>query len=320
MKYTELRKSLESSVFSIYLLEGEDAFFRKKALEQIENKFVQEKSLNFIAFNGEDFIEEDFFSSIEMLPFMSEKRVTVINEFYPDKKNFERLKGFLKNPPKEDILVISNGKPFDAFRKYESVCLVDCSKADLSLIEKWIVATCKGRGVEIIDKASQMICEFCLFDMTRIESEVNKLCDFVGFDGVIDEDIVNQMVTKDTEYKIYEMTEAIGKRKIEDALEIINELLSKGETLQRLTVSIYSYYRRLLHVSISTESNEELSKKLGIKEFAVKKAKEQAKAFRVTLLKKAVDLLADADYKFKSGILDIDNAFYLSLFKIMLGG
>lgn len=320
MKYTDLRKSLENSVFPVYLLEGEDAFFRKKAIEQIENKFVQEKSLNYAVFNGEDFDFEDFYSSIEMLPFMSEKRVTLISEFYPDKKQIEKLKTFLENPPKEDVLVISNEKACEAIKKYESVCVVDCAKADGSIICKWITATCKGRGVEIIGNASQMICEYCLFDMTRIESEANKLCDFVGFDGVIDEDIVNQMVTKDTEYKIYEMTEAIGKKNLTTAIEIINELLSKGETLQRLTVSLYSYFRRLLHVAISTESNEELSKKLGIKEFAVKKAKEQAKVFKVTLLKKAVDLLCDADYKFKSGILDIDSSFYLSLFKIMLEG
>ena len=101
-------------------------------------------------------------------------------------------------------------------------------------------------------------------------------------------------------------------------LIIIKELLSHGETLQRLVVSMYSYYRRLLHIAISKESDSELSKRLAIKEYAVQKTRNQAKKFKVTMLKKAVDLLSDVDYRFKSGITDIDSAFYLSLFKIML--
>ncbi len=320
MKYIDLRKQLEYSVSSVYLLEGEDAFFRKKALEQIEKRFVSEKDLNYVAFSGDDFEFESFLSSINMLPFISEKRVTVITEFYPDKKQLEKLKTFLENPPKEDILVISNEKDCDALKKFDSVVFVDCSKEDTLTICKWITATCKVRGVEIESSSAEKICEYCLSDMTRIESEVNKLCDYVGIDGYIDDEVADSMVIKDTEYKIYEMTEAIGKKKINEAMLIINDLLAKGETLQRLTVSLYSYFRRLLHIAISTQSIEEISKELNIKEYAIKKAKEQARFFKVALLKKAVDLLCDADYKFKSGVTDIDSAFYLSLFKIMLGG
>lgn len=318
MKYTELRKSLENNVFSVYLFEGEDAFFRKKAIEQIEKKFVSEKSLNYVSYSGDDFDFDEFLSSINMLPFMSDKRVTVITEFYPDKKQLEKLNLFFENPQKEDILLISNEKVCESLKKSTNVCVVDCSKADEQTISKWIVATCKGRGVEITAGASKQICEYCLLDMTRIESEVQKMCDYVGIDGIIDETVVDQMVTKDTEFKIYEMTEAIGNKKTDEALLIIKKLLSHGETLQRLVVSMYSYYRRLLHIAISKESDSELSKRLAIKEYAVQKTRSQAKKFKVTLLKKAVDLLSDVDYRFKSGITDIDSAFYLSLFKIML--
>jgi hypothetical protein len=55
-----------------------------------------------------------------------------------------------------------------------------------------------------------------------------------------------------------------------------------------------------------------------IKEIAIKKAKEQASKFKITALKKAVDVLEDADFNFKSGKRDITSEFYLSLFKILL--
>ena len=102
------------------------------------------------------------------------------------------------------------------------------------------------------------------------------------------------------------------------ALEIIFELQNKGEPKQKLLTSIYYYFRKLLHVAISDLSDAELAKVFNVKDFAVKKLKQQAEKFRKISLKKAVDFLAEADYSFKSGKTDIGNQFYLSLFKILL--
>lgn len=126
------------------------------------------------------------------------------------------------------------------------------------------------------------------------------------------------MVYRDTEYKIYEMTDFIAKKNTGKALEIIFELINKGEPPQKLLTSIYYYFRRLLHVAISSMDDLELSKAFGIKEFAVKKARQQSSYFKKISLKRAVDVLEDADYKFKSGKIDVDQAFYASLFRILL--
>ena len=41
MKYAEFKNGLESGdVFSVYLFEGEDAFFRERGLSLLKNKFV----------------------------------------------------------------------------------------------------------------------------------------------------------------------------------------------------------------------------------------------------------------------------------------
>lgn len=53
MKYTELKKSISEGAQSIYLLEGDDAYFRMKGEEQIKDAFLQMPELNFTAFDGE---------------------------------------------------------------------------------------------------------------------------------------------------------------------------------------------------------------------------------------------------------------------------
>ena len=50
---------------------------------------------------------------------------------------------------------------------------------------------------------------------------------------------------------------------------------------------------------------------------AVKKAKEQAAKFSPKRLKNIVDKLARYDFKFKSGALSLDNAFYEGVLSVM---
>jgi dGTPase len=50
------------------------------------------------------------------------------------------------------------------------------------------------------------------------------------------------MVARDTEYKIYEMTDYIGKQKFDKALEILLDMLGKGEPPARIITSLYNYF------------------------------------------------------------------------------
>jgi len=322
INFSEFKNSVKANdLRSIYLFEGEDAFFRQRGIFLIKNACISELDLNYKSFDGEEADITEVLSSIEAFPFLSEKRLTVIKEFYPDKNQLKgKLKDLLEKPFKDSIFIISNSKPCESLKKFEQVVVVDCKKADASTITKWIEAEGNKLQIKVEREASSKLAEYCLFDMARIETEVNKVLSYAIKDGVVKEETIDLLVSRDSEYKIYEMTDYIGKKKFEKALFVIKEMMAKGETPQRLIISIYNYYRRLLHVAISDMTNLELAKLLEIKEFAVKKAKEQSKMFSKRALKKATDTLIDADYKAKSGQMDFSEGFWLSVFKIMVEG
>lgn len=317
MKFTELKNSLNSGEeFSVYLLEGEDAYFREHGKEMIIKKFVSEPDLNLSFFDGTSDVQA-VNASLSGIPFMSKKRMTVVSEFYPDKKGILTFDEFLKKPHSDSVLLIVNEKPCEALKKYPAVLKVDCGKADISIIVKWIKATFAAAGASIDGETAARLAEYCLLDMTRINNETQKLISYAGKGGVIDIHDVDALVTRDMEYKIYEMTNFVGQKKFDKALESVTDMLSKGEASAKLIVSIFNYYRRLLHVALSDLSDAELAKAFGIKEYAVTKTREQAKKFSKKSLKKAVDTLTAADYLFKSGKQDEKSAMWLSLFKIM---
>ncbi len=318
LKYTEFRNGLENGEeFSVYLFEGEDAYFRERGLSLLKSKFISEPSLNLVAFNN-DASSDELLSSLNGYPFMSQKRMTVIKEFYPKAEFIKQgLKEFLENPHETTVFAILNEKPCELLKKYSSVCVVDCSKQDVSLLVKWIKAEC-GRAEVVIDgETAKLLAEYCALDMTRIERETNKLISYVGANGIIDRQSVDDMVVKDAEYKIYELTDYIAKKKFDLALAVVKDMVAKGETMQRIIVYVYNYYRRLLLTAISDKSVAELSVAFGIKEFASRKTKEQSAMFKKRALKNAVDALTEADYRIKSGQNDVDEIAWITLFKIM---
>ncbi len=319
MKFVEFKNALENDKpFSVYLFEGEDAFFRERGFSLLKTRFVQEPELNLVSFGGEIELSE-LLTSLNGYPFMSEKRMSVVREFYPKQDVFKKgLKDYLESPSDSSLLVILNEKPHEAFKKYSSVCVVECGKADTSLLIKWIKGECGRANVTIDAETAKTLSEFCSSDMTRIQTETAKLIAYVGNGGNIGSDEVYDMVSRDTEYKIYEMTDFIAKRKFDNALTVIKDMTSKGEPVQRIIVSIYYYFRKLLHVAISDCDNKEIAQMLGMQEFAVRKVKEQAGKFKKKAHKNAVDSLIDLDYKIKSGFMDADDGMFKTIFKIML--
>ena len=163
MKYSEFKSGLENGeAFSVYLFEGEDAFFRERGLTLLKNKFVSNPELNFVAFNGDCSIGE-LVASLEGYPFMSEKRLTVVKEFYPKQEQIKGLfKDYVSNPLSTGILAILNEKECASLKKLDGITVVECKKADLSIISRWIKAECTKNNVSIDGETARLIGEYCL--------------------------------------------------------------------------------------------------------------------------------------------------------------
>ena len=83
MKYTELKQSLSEGARPVYLLEGDDAYFRMKGEEQIKNAFLEMPELNYSVFDGETLKGSGYTALVAALknyPLMASKRVVKVTE------------------------------------------------------------------------------------------------------------------------------------------------------------------------------------------------------------------------------------------------
>ena len=322
MKFLELKNSVKNEILPIYYIEGEDAFLRQSALSTLKNAFLVEPDFNLTNFTGADLKAdiEDFLTAVRSYPFLSDKRVIVVSEYYPTATDLKskKLQEIFKTVEETSIIIFINSKACAPLKNQNNVTVVDCNKLDLDSITKYLRAVLLKNEIVIDSGAVTKLVEYSGYDMAKINGEINKLVSFVKDTKVIDETAVDAIVVKDTDYQIYELSGYIADKKYQKAFQTLNEMLSKKESEQMIFMSIYYHFRRLLHVSISNQSDSEIASVLGVKEYAVKKAKMQAKKFNVKRLKAVCDKLCEFDTAFKSGELSLDNVLWNSIFNAFI--
>ena len=323
MKFTGLKAALEAGVAPVYLFEGEDAWFRDRGVALIKDKVLSEPQLNYASFEGSSIKGPGvsaFVSSLVSLPFLSERRVVYVREWYPAAADLKHkaLSAYFASPEPLTVLAISNEKKCEPLKKMKAVEVVDCGKGDPALLARWAAGELRRNGLAISGENAAKIAEYCLSDMTRIDSEVRKLALYAQGKGEVTAGDIDLLVVKDSEYKVYEMTEHIASGRFGEAHSVMRELIDKNENKQRMFVAVYSHFRRMLHVSLSTEPDGALAAKLGVKEYAVKMTRRQAAKFPKKALKRAVDRLTELDTAFKTGKLSLDSALFLGVFELMV--
>ncbi|MBQ7924406.1 MAG: DNA polymerase III subunit delta [Clostridia bacterium] len=296
MKYVDFKKFTdERGAQPIYLFEGDDAYFREKGEAMLKSTYVQEPTLDFAAFDGAS-LKGDGIKQLadawNSFPFISERRMVRVNEFYPTEKDYEAyLKTLFENPPQGGMLVIVNSSKAKTghavLSKKPNVTHVDCGRADEETVQKWIRITCKRAGVFADGATCAKISAYCVQDMSRVAGETEKLicyCQATNTQYLTDE-IVDLLVYPDAEYKIYELANTIYRKNLGAYTRIANELMTKGFNELALLSSLASYFRNLYEVSILKGGDKEVAATLGIKEYAAKKKREEAAKFGDGLLR-----------------------------------
>lgn len=315
MKFTELKNDIKEGARSIYLLQGDDAYFRMKAEEMLLNAFVQMPELNYTLFDGENLKGANItslVSAVESYPFMAEKRVVKVNGLYPTEKEYDtHLKALFENFPQTSVLIINNSenkKGVDLKRK-KNVTYVDCNRCDdEDTVTKWVYLNLKKAGVTAGVDVCALVGRYCLLNMSRVAVETEKIIDYKCGGGTLTKEEVEALVFKETDYRIYEMTNAISQKNYDKYLTIQSELCVKNGDEAMLLASMFSYFKNLLASLTHVGADGEVATLLGMKEFAVKKNREQARAIGREKLQSLVCAVYRAVADIKSGLLTPQSA------------
>lgn len=311
--FSELKKHLQTGTYHpAYLVTGEDAFLVSSAL-----KFFRALADPVPDFNLGELVSPESAvvvrESCECLPVGGNTRVVIVSNC---KADMAPLGAYLDNPCPSTVLVFAAEKPENNLSKILSrLTIVDCAKLDKRTLLSWIALHTKEQGARITESAAALFIEYCASDMSRISAELGKLCAYRS-GGIIEEEDVTALVAPTLDFKIFALSEAVATKQAPKAAAVLKNLTDGGVPSVTLLGMLYAHFRRLLYVAI-TPPYERMAADLGVKEYAVKKAKEQAGRFTPVKLKKICDSLQAADYDVKSGKLSDKSALELVVLRAL---
>lgn len=309
-----LKTRLQKEVKKAYLVSGDDFYLFEKALTMIRGALnISLSDLNISSFDDDNFSALKVVEACDLLPIGDEKRLVVVKFVSKvsesDKKIIEE---YLEKPNSTSCLVILdiNGK-FESIKK--NIDFVDAKKMDYSMVSRIVFSEIEKRERQISPEALSALIEACNGYLTKIMNELDKLCSYTSKEELITKKVIDSLVTKDLEYTVYELTDALAQKKGDKAVKLIDLMAKEQGTLSLIS----NHFRRLFYISISEMSNGELAKLLGVKEYAIMKARGQVNNFSKAQLKKIVSLTEEVDYCIKSGKMQSENALFFLVFNIL---
>ena len=314
MKFVELPQKLKQQILPLYILKGDDSFVVSSAIKHISNSCGNEMSdFNKSFFDNENFSTQKLLEAVEMLPLGNDRKFVLIKNveklLEADKKKIEQI---LENIPSSTTVTLVYNESWKFLKVGE---VVDCGKLSPDIIQKFVRVELNKKNKTITAEALKELVELCAYDMTKISTEIKKVSSYSN--ETVELEDVRALVEPDNEYKIFELTESLGCKNATKTITLLTSFLQKKEPVAVLFGLISNHFRRLAHSAISGLPNAELASFFGVKEFAIAKAKEQAKYFSKAQLKNILLILKDVDNMIKSGKMNAENAIYYLVFKIL---
>lgn len=319
MKYEELKKSLEKNIEPAYLLHGTDFFLLNHALSLIEKSCnIEIKEFNYQKFSDK-FDMDILLSALNTLPINDSKKMIYLDLTSLNKiPTLNLLYDYLKAPNESTCLVINIGANISVEDFKASITVVNCNKIEKSIAYKFLRKQFLKYNKTIKQDALDMFYNYTLGDLSVAQYEIIKIVNFIGDKEQIEIEDIIQITNEIIDFQVFDLTNNLARKNSKEVFRICSCLKKSKEGYKNILNLLYSHFRRLFYVSILNDlKNAELSKMLGVKEYAVIQYKNQAKQFTKRQLKSIVELCNISDYNTKTSNSSIDGAVELIILKIL---
>ena len=323
-KQRQLNEDIASGSFKpCYLIYGEEAYLRL----QNRDKLVKAlgggaSSMNFNLYKGDNISPNEVIDMAETMPFLSDRRVILVEDSGFFKKGCPELADYLKSPSETTLFIFVEEEVDKRKDMYKAVSKLgfemDCSTQDADMLKRWIRSKVAAEGKDISPRAQAVLLDRVGTDMSNISTEIEKLiCYCIDRSSITEEDI-EAVCANYLSSSIFAMTDAISAQDQRKAIEVYYDLLALKEPPAKILTMITRQFNLMLQVKEMTDnrrSNGEIASSLKIMPFLVGKYQNWARKYSYEQLLKALELCAGNDEAVKKGKLD----YVISVEMVIIG-
>lgn len=301
-----------------YVLCGEEDYLCRHYLSQIKKQVLDDLTadFNYHHMTPENFSLQALADSIEALPMMAERSLIQLDDvelFELPEGERDAVTQLLVELPDYCCLVLccQAFKPDKRKKKLWEVVekqavIAEFSYQSESDLRAWVVRHFKAGGKYAAPEVATYLLGQCGLSMTRLHGEIEKICAYGTADTVTRAD-VDAVVEPTLEAVVFEITDALGQREFDRALQRLHVMLKLRAEPISVLAAIGSQMRRLRAARVlqsEGRTGQELAELCGIAPFAANKTMTQARRLSDRFCERAVLLCRDCDYQMKTSYDD----------------
>ena len=336
---TDIKHLTVQTLPPILVLTGEDVgqfeWLKKDILKKIG---YDPSDLNYSYFD----MKEASYAEVELdlvsLPFFADEKIVILDHLLDlttaKKRNLtdedlKQFENYLENPSESTRLVIFAEGKLDSKRR-----LVKLLKRDAQIIEAtspkeqdlkcYFASQAQELGIQFVGDSLDQLLLKSGYDFGELQKNLALLQAYKE-DGQITLQDIEEVVPKSLQDNIFDLTQMILKRQIDQARNLVKDLRLQGEDEIKLIAILLGQFRMFSQVKIFSEEGQSesqivasLSELSGrkVNPYQVKFALRDSRRLSLSFLKQAMMTFIEADYAIKSGTYEKDYLFDLALLKV----
>jgi DNA polymerase-3 subunit delta len=303
----------------LYLLEGAEGYLREQALKRLTAAAVEEsvRDFNLVTISVAQRNLDEALALARQMPMISPRRVVVVTDFeaVSDERQLETLKDYVRAPVETTALVFLSAG-LDNRRNIATLLRKACAVVRFEPLDereeapRWVAEYVARAGCFIEPPAAAYLVGMVGTELRRLASELDKLVAYVGGQGRITKQEIEELVRYSREHSNFELTDAILDGDRRRALTLLNHIFANPpespQTLAPLILgAIASNYRKMLaakELMRQNAPNSEVAKAVGMPDWKVGRFNECVRRVEAERILGGIARIAAADVALKSSL------------------
>lgn len=293
----------------IISLVGGNSFALMNRLRKLVDTFVKEYGdLAVERIDGEEVNYEKIQAAIESMPFLSVKKLVIIQSFGSNKQTAEKLDELLSGVDDATDVIFVEPKPDKRGTYYKTLKkktdLEEFGEPDEQSLARWLVQEAKSRDASLSIRDANYLMGRVGAVQQLLANELTKL---IAYNPKVTAQTIELLTEPSPEGTIFNLLDAAFSGNTKRAMELYeSQRAQKVEPQAILAMITWQLYPVSLVKAAGNRGVDEISRDSKLSPFVVRKSKTIADRLSSTQLQEILDQMTDLDRRLKSESIDAD--------------
>jgi DNA polymerase-3 subunit delta len=313
VKIKQFNEDIKNGSFKpCYLICGEEAYLRYQYRDKLLAALgADASSMNFTRFEGAGSNPLEIIDLAETMPFLSDKRVILIEDSGFFKNGCPELSDYLKSSSETTVIIFVEkevDKRKDIYKALGKTGFeLSCDTQDEDMLKRWIVSKLASENKTMSPRAAAFFLDRVGTDMSNISTEIEKLVCYCMDRNQITEEDIEAVCANWLTSRIFAMTDAIVEKNQKRAIDLYYDLLALKEPPAKILALITGQFNKMLQVKEMNDNRRDkgtIASALKMAPFLVQKYSNWARSYSYEELRETLEMCASNDEAVKTGKLD----------------